>query len=65
MQKDTLELNENEMTKEMKYIKWPSKAKALTEAVSIIVGVCMLMILIAAGDEVGGLLMHCLTKLSR
>lgn len=52
-----------EMTKEMKYIKWPSKKKVFAEALSVIAGTAIFTVIIAAGDEVGALLVNAVLKL--
>lgn len=57
---NTLDINDIEMTKEMKYIKWPKKKKVFGEMLSVLIGTLVLVILIAAGDEIGLLLLNML-----
>lgn len=48
------------MTDEMKYIKWPKIGKVVTEMISVILGSAVIAMLIAAGDEIGRVLLHIL-----
>ncbi len=57
---NTLDINDIEMTKEMKYIKWPKKKKVFGEMLSVLIGTLVLVMLIAAGDEIGLLLLNML-----
>lgn len=57
---NTLDINDIEMTKEMKYIKWPKKKKIFGEMLSVLIGTLVLVMLIAAGDEIGLLLLNML-----
>lgn len=41
-----------QMTKEMKYIKWPTKRRVAMLVVSVLIGAAAAIILIAAGDEI-------------
>ena len=53
---NTLDIND----KEMKYIKWPKKKKVFGEMLSVLIGTLVLVMLIAAGDEIGLLLLNML-----
>lgn len=57
------ELDESKkMTPDMKYIKWPSNATVMKELLSVVVASAVLAMLIAAGDQLGMVIVNLVLK---
>ena len=52
-EEEIIQVKESELTKDMKYIKWPSKKKVFSELVSVAVASIIIAMVIAAGDSIG------------
>lgn len=58
MQKEEKDINDVEMTPEMKYIKWPKFGKAVSELASVVLGTVVIAMFIAASDEIGKMIIR-------
>lgn len=57
------ELDESKkMTPDMKYIKWPSNVTVMKELLSVVVASAVLAMLIAAGDQLGMVIVNLVLK---
>lgn len=57
------ELDEfKKMTPDMKYIKWPSNVTVMKELLSVVVASAVLAMLIAAGDQLGMVIVNLVLK---
>ena len=50
------------MTPDMKYIKWPSNVTVMKELLSVVVASAVLAMLIAAGDQLGMVIVNLVLK---
>lgn len=60
---ESVEEETHDITPDMKYIKWPSKKKVLSELVSVAVASLVVAMIIAAGDNIGMIIVNGILKL--